>query len=314
MCRAILSEVAHSFPLSAAVMAAPTLDGEAIDQVTLNRDTLAAVMSVAQPRDAVSLAQSCTVMFRTHQALKAELDLTFFRDSSSRHVLGVGPDSAYIHLVIPEELITLITQRALTAMELHNVFLVLRPNPNRILSFVQRVFRDHTSESLSLELLVPGSMLLIAKRHDVAPVLAAFVQVVKFDVKAAMSNHALVSQLCSSLKVFYDLQISIEDPKGQSLHDMYMQIKQEFGQNVLSDLLDRQVDVCEVTGVEYEDITWKDTGLAALFGRWPSVGQRQQALDLSDICESGSAECWRFACSASQIVPVHCIKKVIVWV
>lgn len=294
-------------------MSATTPIGEAVDQVTLNRDTLAAVMAVARPRDAVSLAQSCTVMFKTHQAMKVDLDLTFFQDQSSRHVLGVGPDSAYIHLLIPEELITL-TERALTAVELHNVFLALRPAPDRILSFVQRVFRDQTSESLSLELLIPGCMLLIAKRHDVAPVLTAFVEVVKYDLKAAMSNHARVSQLSTSLKVFYDLQISIEDPKGQSLHDMYLQIKQEFGQNVLFELLDRQIDVCEATGIEYEDIIWKDTGLAALFGRWPFLGQQQQVIDLSDIYESGSAECWRFAPSASQVVPVHWIKKVVDWV
>lgn len=102
-----------------------------------------------------------------------------------------------------------------------------------------------------------------------------------------MSKHAYVIQLSTSLKVFYDLQISIKDPKGQSLHGMYMQIKQvlEFEQNVLSELLDRQVDVREATGVEYEDMLWKDTGRAALFGQRPSLGQQQQVVDLSDIYE-----------------------------
>ena len=283
------------------------------DPVTLNRDTLAAVMAVAEPRAAVTLAQSCTVMYQTHQAMKADLDLTFFQDTSSRHVLGIGPDSAYVHLIIPEELITL-TERAPTAMEWHNIFLALRPDPSRVLSFVQRMFRDQTSESLSLELLVPGSMLLVAKRHDVAPILTAFVNIVKDDMKAAMSNHAHVSQPSTSLKVFYDLEIGIEYPKEQSLHDVYMQIKQEFGQRVLGELLDRQVDVCEATGVEYEEIVWKETGLAALFGRRPSFGQQEQVVGLSDTYESGSAECWRFAPLASQVVPVQCIKQVADWV
>ena len=70
-------------------------------------------------------------------------------------------------------------------------------------------------------------MHLIAKRQDLVPILSTFANIVKHDVKAAMSDHAYVSQASSSLKVVYDLQIYFEAPKGQSLLDMYMQLKQE---------------------------------------------------------------------------------------
>ena len=67
--------------------------------------------------------------------------------------------------------------------------------------------------------------------------------------------------------------------------------------------------------MEYDDIVWKETGLAALFGPWPSSGQQEDIIDVSDnYCESGSAKCWRFAPSAFRIVPAHCIEKVVDWV
>ena len=71
--------------------------------------------------------------------MQADLDLTLFQDKSSCHVLGVAPDSAYIHLIIPEELMTL-TERNLTAMELHNVLLALSPDPSRFLHLFSNFF------------------------------------------------------------------------------------------------------------------------------------------------------------------------------
>ena len=281
----------------------------------LNHDALAEVLALARPRDAVAFAQSCRDLHHMHQALKANLKLKTLQDSSSRHTLGVAPDTAYVELLIPDELVSL-AERHLTAFEIRNVVLSLRPEMSRIQSFILRMFRDDLGRPLRLRLLVPGSILLVTRRFTLAAILRALIDIVTRDLKAAMSAHAQSSQLLTSLKVFFDLDVSIRQAPHQKLGELYTQIEQHLGHAVLQTLLHKDIVTCGATGAVFEFITWKETGLAALFGRVPSVEQPGPDLGVStiDCSESGSAQLWRFTCLASQIVPVESADTVVDWV
>lgn len=242
------------------------------EEVMLDHDAWAAVLAVAHPRDAVSLAQACKDTFRAYRAmkagLKAALNLKGLRISSrtSYVILGSRP---YIGLVIPDQLLTL-TQRRLTAMELRGVALALRPDPTKIQAFVQQILSKQTWTLLTLQLYVPFSLQLVAQRLNVAPVLTTLVDYVQYDVKAAMSIHAYMSQSSTLWKVVCDLAVIIETPEGQTMHDVYMQIKQDFPPSVLHEVLDRWVEVWEMEGEEHECIRWEqNSGLPALFGQQP---------------------------------------------
>lgn len=280
----------------------------------LSRDALAGVMALAHPHDAISFAQSCKDLHLMHQALKARLNLGDLQRLSSCHVLGVAPDTAYVQLAIPEELITL-AERQLTATEVSSLVLAFRPKPSQVHSFVHRLFRDDPSCTLRLRLLVPGSPTMIARRNELACILRALVSAVTYDLKAAISAHAQAAQLSTSMQVFYDLEVVIQTSSKHSLRIMYAQTEKKYGQAVVQQLLEKYEATCSVTGRHIEFIRWKETGLPAVFGRLPSLRQYDPTLGVSDVdcAESGSAQLWLFTPSASQIVPADSLEQVTDW-
>lgn len=122
-----------------------------------------------------------------------------------------------------------------------------------------------------------------------------------------MSRHAQLPQQ-STKKIVYNFNIIITTPEGQSLHDLYIQIQQEGGTEVVHELLDRsrQGEAGKPRDDESDAITCKQTGLPALFGRRPSVGANSV---------SGLAEFWQFDVSFSQVVLVQChlFAKAVEW-
>ena len=280
----------------------------------LSSDALAGVMALAHPRDAAVFAQSCKDLHILHQALKANLRLDELQLLSSRHILGVAPDTAYVQLLIPDELI-LLADRQLTASQEYSLALALRPEQSRIQSFVQRLFRDNPSCTLGLKMLVPASINMIDRRNALARILRALVSIVTQDLKAAISIHAQAAQQPTPFKVFYDFDVIIQHLHGQGLEELYSETEQRFGESLAHQLFQKVVATCGVTGKKMEYISWKETGLAVLFGQLPSTQQHDPTLGVSTIdCEeSGSAQLWAFTSLASQVVPVDRMEQVIDW-
>ncbi len=300
-----------------------TLRGMAVSEVRdtdstccsmLSSDALAGVMALAHPRDAAVFAQSCKDLHILHQALKANLRLDELQLLSSRHILGVAPDTAYVQLLIPDELI-LLADRQLTASQEYSLALALRPEQSRIQSFVQRLFRDNPSCTLGLKMLVPASINMIDRRNALARILRALVSIVTQDLKAAISIHAQAAQQPTPFKVFYDFDVIIQHLHGQGLEELYSETEQRFGESLAHQLFQKVVATCGVTGKKMEYISWKETGLAVLFGQLPSTQQHDPTLGVSTIdCEeSGSAQLWAFTSLASQVVPVDRMEQVIDW-
>lgn len=290
--------------IAAGTLVLSDVPSEEQDSAAWDSDVMARIMAVAAPKEAASLAQSCSHLRQRHQELTASLPLSVLQDRSSRHILGVSPDTAYISLQVPDELIDM-AQLCMTTFQVQAVALALRPNISRTHAFVQRAFQDTTSQMLLITLLVPGGFDMVAKRQHLAPVLCELVEVVKRDVKTALSSYALALQCTCSLDVYYDLRVSIQTSCRQHLHDLYFKIRQHLGPVVLDQLLDREVEQYALTGHEFEYIQWKETGLAAMFGQKPSARQEQQTGHLSPVV-SGSAQLWRFTPTHSQILPAHC--------
>ncbi|KAL0046060.1 hypothetical protein WJX82_001284 [Trebouxia sp. C0006] len=208
-----------------------------------------------------------------------------------------------------------IPDRQLTASQVYSLALALRPEQSRIQSFVQRLFRDNPSCTLGLKMLVPASINIIDRRNALARILRALVSIVTQDLKAAISIHAQAAQQPTPFKVFYDFDVIIQHLHGQGLEELYSETEQRFGESLAHQLFQKVVATCGVTGKKMKDISWKETGLAVLFGQLPSTQQPDPTLGVSTIdCEeSGSAQLWAFTSLASQVVPVDRIEQVIDW-
>ena len=292
-----------------------TAEADSSSCMLLDCDALAGVMALARPQDAVSVAQSCKELHKAHQALKANLNLDGLRQLSRQHVLGVAPDTAYVQLAVPEELVRLAAHH-LTTLEIHNVVLAMRPELRDLRAFAQRMFRDHLSTSLVVTLVVPGSVDVISRRVALAPVLHALTDIVTRDLKLVISSYAQVSQPSTSLKVNYDLDVSVQAPDSQGLDHLYLQVMKELGQIVADTIFDIQLFQCEMTGVVVGQlVSWKESGLPALFGRHAALSDSELSPGISSVdCEeSASAQCWRFSALASQIVPVYSISDQTTW-
>lgn len=269
----------------------------------LNCDALAKVMTFAPPQDAVAIAQSCKDLHTIHRAQKEALKLDKLQKLRELHTLGLAPNRAYVHLVVPEDLINLAAQK-LTSFDIDRIILAFKPDLDRLKSFVQRIFRDRLCSDLRVSLLIPGTFGMILCRDAVAPLLRSLLETVTRDIKALMSSYAQACPTLTELEMYYDIEVVIEGTSLQTCEDLYVQVESQLGQQVADALLDKAEFVCDVTGHRQCQVQWKETGLPALFGRIPS--QLEEVAGISDVdCEeSGSAQLWRFTSEAAQIIPI----------
>ncbi|KAL3152875.1 hypothetical protein ABBQ38_012184 [Trebouxia sp. C0009 RCD-2024] len=275
----------------------------------LNSDVLAGVLAFADPQVTVAMAQSCKELYRAHRALAANLHLEELQQRSSHHVLGVSPDMAYVQLVVPHAIVRLAAQH-LTAFDIDKVVLALKPELSHLQRFVQRQFGESCSSTLLVSLQIPGDIAMIRRRFALAPMLRALVNTVTRDLKAVISSYAqdsLSYRGSSSLKVYYDLEVNIQLPAAQTAQQLYTDVENQMGQDVAQAVFGRKLVQCDMTGLEFAEIAWKETGLLALFGRLPSLPGSKDGFGIClDGMESGSAQLWRFTSTASQVVSVHC--------
>ncbi|KAL3152876.1 hypothetical protein ABBQ38_012185 [Trebouxia sp. C0009 RCD-2024] len=266
----------------------------------LDSDVLGRVLAFARPQDAVSIAQSCKALHKAHQMLKTKLRVDELHQHSSQHVLGLTAHMAYVQLVIPQPLISLGAQQ-LTAPEIVKVVLALKPRLSHLQDFVEDMFRNSCSCSLFVRLQCPGTLAVIGRRLALAPVFRALFNSVTQDLRAVISSYTQALPSPTLLKVYYEREIDIQ-MYDQSCAQLYADVEKQLGQDVVQTVFDNRL-VADLDGYEYYHTQWKETGLAALFGRVPSVLGSIGIGDFSaDWLLSGSAQTWHFTPTAAQVV------------